>query len=67
MKSQRNSYGKVGIVNIPYLNTGSVADISCNQKEKEVELDKALQKLSDSLDKSYQKFKMDEFFEKQMS
>ncbi|WP_273214181.1 CJH_07325 family protein [Helicobacter rodentium] len=64
--TQRDSYGKVNFVNVPHMNTGSVADIQCGKEEDE-ELDKALQELSDSLDESYQKSNMDEYFARQLS
>lgn len=65
-KNTRDSYGKVNFINAPYMNTGSVADIQCEKEECE-ELDKALQELSDSLDESYQKSNMDEYFARQLS
>lgn len=64
--SQRDSYGKVNFINVPQFNTGSVANIQCGKEENE-ELDKALQELSDSLDESYKKFNMDEYFAHQTS
>lgn len=60
---ERDSYGKVAFINAPYYNTGSVTPIKTD-KEKDKKLDKAMQKLSDSLDRSFKKFKMDEYFDK---
>ncbi|ECP5912088.1 CJH_07325 family protein [Campylobacter jejuni] len=50
-KLVRDSYGKVNYINIPFQNTGSVSDICSKIEDKE--LDKALQDLSDSIDRSY--------------
>lgn len=60
-KSQKNNCGQVGYVNIPYWNTGNVADIQCENSGNE-KLDSSLDKLERSLSEDRRKFKMDDFF-----
>lgn len=59
--TKRDSYGKVNYVNIPYLNTGNVADIQC-EKSGNKKLDSSLDKLEKSLSEDRKKFNMDDFF-----
>lgn len=61
-KNQTN----VNYIHIPYLNTGSVADIDLSKKRENRNLDKILKKLNKSLNNSREKFKMDEYFAKQL-
>lgn len=54
---------RINYINIPFLNTGSVADIQIKLEANE-KLDKLLDKLEKSLIEDRQKFNMDEFFAK---
>ncbi|HEC1792041.1 TPA: CJH_07325 family protein [Campylobacter lari] len=61
----RDSYGKVGYINIPYENTGSTCNIKTNPTNNK-ELDNELQKLSDILDELYEECEINEFFENKL-
>lgn len=59
MKKDDKTY--INYINIPYLSTGSVADIQLNDKDSK--LSQILDDLATSLKKSKEKFNMDEYFE----
>lgn len=56
----RDSYRKVGYINMPYFNVGNTCDTT--QTTYNNELDKMLVNLEEELIKDRKKFKMDEFF-----
>lgn len=59
--TKRDSYGKIDYINVPYLNTGSVSQVSCGtSKSKNPKLRKSLKKTSDFLDKMFEKYNVKE-------
>ena len=60
---KRDSGSKIGYINIPYLNTGSVADIQIGESNNK-KLDALLDKLENDLSNDRIEFKMDDFFAK---
>lgn len=51
----------VGYINIPYLNTGSVADLQIEQNNNS-SLDKQLDKIESLIREDKEKYDMDKFF-----
>ncbi|MCV3419260.1 CJH_07325 family protein [Campylobacter lari] len=56
----RNNYKGVSFINLSYLNTGNVCDVS--QTTGDPKLDKAFKKIEKDLFRDREKFKMDDFF-----
>ena len=58
----RDSYRKVGYINLPYENTGSTCNVETKPTNNK-ELDNDLKELSDILDDLYRECELNEFFE----
>ncbi|PZT47249.1 hypothetical protein B6S12_10110 [Helicobacter valdiviensis] len=56
----KDSYKKVGYINMPCFNTGNTCDVA--ETTHDDELDKMLRELEKELIEDRKKFKMDEFF-----
>ncbi|HHS6860926.1 TPA: CJH_07325 family protein [Campylobacter jejuni] len=64
-KLVRDSYGKVGYINMPYENTGSTCNIRTEQTD-DVKLHDKLQNISNILDELYKDCEINEFFENKL-
>lgn len=57
--TQRDSYGKVNFINVPYMNTGSVSQVNCDVSDNS-KLNNSLKKTSDFLDEMFEKYNVKE-------
>lgn len=64
-KLVRDSYGKVGYINMPYENTGSTCNTKAEQTDN-TKLHDKLQNISNILDELYEECEINEFFENKL-